>query len=77
MLTWKARSVEIGARLAEKRKELGWSQSELGAKVGFTKQMVSRIERGVPRPKIEQIGPLADVLAVPFDWLYSSTRKAS
>ena len=42
-------SIETGERIAALRKIKGWSQSELGEKIGLTQASISEIERGTKR----------------------------
>lgn len=37
--------MHIGQLIKEKRKTLGWSQTELGVKLGITKQGVQKLEK--------------------------------
>ena len=37
----------VGRRIAELRREQGWTQAELGERINFTFQYIARIEAGV------------------------------
>jgi len=53
----------LGARIARLRKEQGWSQEELGKRVGLSQQMVAVYERGErPHLPLGRIIDLAETL---------------
>lgn len=37
---------DLGAKIAQRRKERGWSQAELGEKIGVSQQIVASYEKG-------------------------------
>lgn len=39
----------LGAAISVARRELGWTQDDLAARLGVTRQLVARIERGSTR----------------------------
>lgn len=52
-------------RIADERKALGWTQAELGDRVGMTQGQVSNLERGVNAPSgIRTAFAIADALGV-------------
>lgn len=55
---------KMGCFIAQRRKELGSTQSELAEKLHVTDKAVSRWERGVGLPDINLIEPLAQALEV-------------
>ena len=57
-------SKNLGLFIAEQRKALGLTQSELAEKLYVTDKAVSRWERGVGLPDINLLEPLADALEV-------------
>jgi transcriptional regulator with XRE-family HTH domain len=65
----------VGARIREKRDELGWSQQELGEKVGeylgrpWSRQAVSLAEKGQREFGVADLLTLAMTLGVPPIWL--------
>ena len=61
--------VEIGNRITERRKGLGWTQEELAEIVGVDKQHISRIERGSRACSIDLLVILASTLHVSTDYL--------
>ena len=54
----------LGAFIQRRRKELGMTQGELGAKINVTDKAVSRWERGVGFPDIKLLEPLAEALQI-------------
>ena len=61
---------DMGKKIAERRKELGFTQEELAAKVGYkSKSTINKIElgiNGVPQSKVTRF---AEVLGVTVAWL--------
>lgn len=53
------------------RKKAGMSQEELAAKLGVSRQAVSKWETGEADPEVSKLKKLADVFAVSVDWLLS------
>lgn len=58
-------------RLHELRKDRGWSQPELGEKIGTSGKIIGRYELGYITPSIEVARKLADVFEVTLDYLIS------
>ena len=59
----------LGERVKELRKEHGWSQSELGERIGTDSHRISRYENGHITPSVEGLVKLADALGVSVDYL--------
>lgn len=59
----------IGDRIKLKRKELGLTQAELGAKINVTDRAVSKWEQNEGNPDMSLIANLANVLGVTLDYL--------
>ena len=57
-------NVEIAQRLAELRRERGFSQEGLAEQLGLSRQAVSKWERGAGFPDVSLLEPLADALAL-------------
>lgn len=57
-------------RLKELRLKKGLTQTELGEKVGVTKQTIINYEKGITEPSFENLIKLADLLEVSLDWLF-------
>ena len=60
---------ELGNKIAQKRKDLGLTQTEFGEKLNVTRQTVSRWEAGSVMPDIDKIGDIAGILGVSCDYL--------
>lgn len=59
----------FGYRLHALRKQRGWSQPELGKKIGTSGAIIGRYERGEITPSIEVAKKLADACGVTLDYL--------
>ena len=64
----------LGAFIRSRRKDLGMTQSELGAKLHVTDKAVSRWERGVGFPDIKLLEPLAEALDLSVEELIQCQR---
>ena len=62
-------NVEIAQRLAEMRREKGFSQEELAARLGLSRQAVSKWERAESSPDTGNLIALADLYGVTLDEL--------
>ena len=60
---------ELGTPIFQLRKERGWSQPELGKKIGTSGDIIGRYERGGMSPSVEVARKLAQVLGVTVDYL--------
>ena len=58
-------------RVFELRKERGWSQPELGKRLGTSGAIIGRYERGEMTPSIEVARKLAEIFEVTVDYLVS------
>lgn len=63
----------FGARLRALRRARDMSQDELAAKVGTSKQVISRYEIGMRIPKITTASSFANALGVQVDYLLGNT----
>ncbi len=61
--------MQIGKRLAQLRKENGFTQKELANELNATQQVVSNIERNASTPDIDFLRKLADLYGVSLDEL--------
>ncbi|MCP4666601.1 MAG: helix-turn-helix transcriptional regulator [Deltaproteobacteria bacterium] len=61
----------LAKRIYELRKKRGWSQPELGKKIGTSGAIIGRYERGEISPSIEVARKLADLFEVTTDYLIS------
>ena len=62
-------AMALGERIRELRKERGWSQAELGKRIGTDSQYVSRYKTGRITPSVDALVRLADILEVSTDYL--------
>ena len=70
-------NVKFGRYVAYKRRELGFTQSELAAKVGNNAQNISRLERGEVSPTLFWVTTLASSFELSLSQLifeFESTR---
>lgn len=61
--------VKIGSFIAARRKDSGWTQSQLGEKLGITDKAVSKWETGKSMPDISLFSPLCDLLKITLNEL--------
>ena len=65
----------LGARMRKRRKDLGWTQTELAEKVGTSQAVIQKIENGKSlRPRI--LEGLAQSLDVKPAWLMFGVEEA-
>lgn len=60
---------EIGNKIAQKRKDVGMTQTEFADQMHVTRQTVSRWEAGTVYPDIDKIADIASILHVSCDYL--------
>lgn len=60
---------KFGLYVKKKREEIGWSQAELGARVGNNYQNISRLERGEISPTLFWCYKLAAALELNLETL--------
>lgn len=65
------RLTEIGKRITDRRKSLGWTQEELADKGDLTPQFVSYAESGKRAMRPENLLKLSSALGVSADFLLS------
>lgn len=63
----------LGANIAERRKNLGWTQAQLAECIGVDTETVSRFERGSNLPSLQRLEKLADALSVPLHLLMAAS----
>lgn len=56
-------------KLAELRKQHGWSQEELGERLGVTRQTVSKWELGSTTPEMEKLAAMGELFGITLDEL--------
>ncbi len=63
----------LGRFLKEKRMEKGWTQEDLGIRVGYkaeaAKQSISQIERGISHISKDKAGKFIEALSIDEQWL--------
>ena len=65
----------FGENIARLRKEKGWTQAELGEKLGVSNQAVSKWESGMTMPDVTLLPTLADTFGIYIDELFSREVK--
>ena len=68
--------MEFGRILKQLRKERGLSQDELAARLGTTKQVISRYENGQRMPRLSVVADYARKLGVPLSMLSGEDEAA-
>jgi transcriptional regulator with XRE-family HTH domain len=68
---------EVGRRIKLQRLSAGWSQTELGDKLGVTFQQVQKYERGQTRVGASRLTQIAKVLNVPIAEFFETAKPAS
>ena len=58
-----------GTRIAQKRKELGLSQEQLGERLGVSRQSIYKWESDAVLPEVEKLVALAKLFSVTVGWL--------
>lgn len=56
-------------KLMELRKQRGWSQEELGERLGVTRQTVSKWELGLTTPEMEKLAAMGELFGISLDEL--------
>ena len=67
--------MSIGKNIASFRKAKGWTQAELGEKIGVSNQAVSKWESGTSMPDVMLLPVLADAFECYVDELFSREVK--
>lgn len=61
--------MSFAEKLMELRKQKGWSQEELGDKLGVTRQTVSKWELGATTPEMEKLAAISELFGITTDEL--------
>jgi len=61
--------MKIGDRITQARKQLKWSQADLGQQVGVSREIIGRYERNEVSPSIDVAIKIAEALNVSLDFL--------
>ena len=67
---------EIGMRICERRKQLGFTQEQLSAWMDVSVQMISNLERGNKAIKIDNLVKLSRILEVSTDYILTGEQTA-
>ncbi|WP_368877281.1 helix-turn-helix domain-containing protein [Providencia vermicola] len=60
----------IGIKIKARRKELGFSGSDLAKKLNISQQQISRYENGINKIPLNYLVSIAIVLKCPIDWFF-------
>jgi transcriptional regulator with XRE-family HTH domain len=60
---------EVGRRILLRRRELGWTQTDLAARCGFHYQVICGVERGRQTLTMERLAAVAHALRISADYL--------
>lgn len=63
----------LGAQVRRLRKDRGWTQADLAAKVNLSLDMMGRIERGSAAPSLKTIARIAQKLDAPVAALFGGS----
>lgn len=66
--------IKIGEFLATLRKEQGWTQEQLGERLGVTNKTVSRWEKGNYLPPVEMLQMMSDLYGLSINEILSGER---
>ena len=67
-------TITFGGRIRRLRQERGWSQAQLGKKLGVHQKQISGYERGVHFPQTDLLIRIAEVFDVSLDFLAFDNR---
>lgn len=67
--------VKIGDRIAQLRKQNGWSQTELAKNIQASREAIGKYERNEAVPSVETAKKIADVFNVTVDYLVDETAR--
>lgn len=65
----------IGKRIAESRRNAGFTQEELANRLGVTPQALSKWEKGASSPDLVMLSAICEILDVSADYLVGKNRK--
>lgn len=67
----------IGQRIAQKRKELGLSQEDLGERLGVSRQAIYKWESDSALPEVEKLVRLSQLFSVTVGWILGAEEDPS
>ena len=62
-------AVEIGARIAARRKQLGWTQEQAAERSGLSHQFFACVERGLKNIRAESIIRISKAMDISTDYI--------
>ncbi len=65
-------AIEIGAQIAKRRKNIGYTQIQMAQMLGIEQESLSRIEKGVIAPKFSRLENIALILECKVSDLFLS-----
>ena len=70
-------AIVIGEKIRQYRLANGWTQQELGAKIGISKNAIGNYEKGFRSPKKNTMFDLAKAFSISIDDLFPPVQKSS
>ncbi|MGQ9051879.1 XRE family transcriptional regulator [Streptococcus oralis] len=67
----------IGEKIRQYRLKNGWTQQELGSKIGISKNAIGNYEKGIRSPKKDTMFDLASAFKISIDDLFPQIKKDS
>ena len=68
-------AIVIGEKIKQYRLENGWTQQELGSKIGISKNAIGNYEKGIRSPKKDTMFDLANAFGISIDDLFPQIKK--
>ncbi|NOU62319.1 helix-turn-helix domain-containing protein [Marinifilum caeruleilacunae] len=68
--------LHIGIKIAELRKQKGWSQNDLAKAIGASRDIIGKYERNENTPSLEMAQKLAEVFGVTVDFILGKGSMA-
>ena len=67
----------IGEKIKQYRLKNGWTQQELGSRIGISKNAIGNYEKGIRSPKKDTMFDLASAFKISIDDLFPQIKKDS
>ena len=67
--------VDMGKRISDRRKALGYTQEQLAELMDVSIQMISNLERGNKAIKIDNLLKLSNILSISTDYLLTGNQS--
>lgn len=68
-------AIEMGARIAERRKQLGWTQEQAAEASGLSWQFFACVERGIKNVRAESLLNLSRAMNVSADYILTGRQS--